>query len=105
MDRGHPAVAEGGCGPQRLFAVLRADSPGADEDWRMRLLHRLGIGADGRKADELAVERRRFTGPDFLHRAQILARQFPSMAEVHPHDFRLLAHPAHADAKQKTAAT
>src|SRR5215469_8116440 len=70
----------------------------------MGLLDRLRITAYRRKADEPALEGGFGFGPQLFHGTNVLARDRPSAAELHAHDFRLLHQPSRADPEEKTAA-
>jgi len=83
---------------------IRTDSTGADMDRRMGLAGGLGIALHWREFDELAVETGLWPGPQFLHRADILARDRPSPLEIDTHDLAFVTQPSGADAKNKASA-
>ena len=75
----------------------------AQEDGRVRLLHRLGIGPDAVEADELPVELRLLLGPDLLHGQHPLAHHPEARREGGPVMLDLLDVPAGAHAEEEAS--
>ncbi len=75
----------------------------ADDDRRVRLLHRLGPGHNRVEVDELAVVFGLGFRPDLLHRLDALAHQLGAALEGGAVVLHLLGIPADADAEQEAA--
>ncbi len=95
----------------RAPAVAIADRPScrlrpsaADQDRRMRLLHRFWPGHDLVKIDHVAVIFGLGLGPDLLHRLDPLAHQLEAGLGIGAVIFHLVGIPAAADAEQKAPA-
>src|SRR5438093_5654604 len=94
---GHPAVGV-------ADHALEDPRPAATEDdRRVRLLHRLGVGPHRAEVDHLAVVLRRVAGPDRLDRLGALAQELPAPGEVSHLVCHLLAVPAGAAPEDQTA--
>src|ERR1700730_18663288 len=84
--------------------AARGEAEGAaDDDRRMRLLHRLGPGHHRWKTDHLAVKFRLVLGPDLLHRLDLLAHLLRAGLVNGAVVFHLFGIPAAADAEQEAA--
>src|SRR6185295_19690339 len=76
----------------------------SDDDRRVRLLERLGIGPDLLESHEVALVARLALRPDRLHREDALAQQPPAALPRGAVVLHLLRVPAAADAEEHAAA-
>ena len=94
--------------PRRDGAAHGGAAVSADHDRRVRLLQRLGVGADVLEVDELAVEAGRAgAGPQLLDRAQVLVGDGAATGEVLGRQVErreLLLHPAQPRTEGEPAA-
>src|SRR5207253_7131762 len=93
-----PAVAEVDHAHERARAVA------AEQDGRVRLLHRLRPRPEGLEAHEVALEGRFVLGPDALHGEHALAQHAPALLEVGAVVLHLLGVPPAADAEEDAPA-
>src|SRR5438094_3572434 len=85
-------------------ARQRARALAAQQDGRVRLLHRLRPRPEGLEAHEAALEGRLVLGPDALHGEHALAQHAPALLEVGAVVLHLLGVPPAADAEEDAPA-
>src|SRR5438067_2107334 len=85
-------------------ARRRARAVAAEQDGRVRLLHRLRPRPEGLEAHEVALEGRLVLGPDALHGEHALAQHAPALLEVGAVILHLLGVPPAADAEEDAPA-
>ena len=111
MDVLNAALDEARRGDVRQPAVGPVDDPlarplgtRADQNRRVRLLHRLGDHVGLGDVDELAAVLGLVLGPHHLHRLDPLFGHLPAVGEAHAERFHLLGQPASADAEEEASA-
>src|SRR5579862_4957457 len=77
----------------------------AEDQRRMRLLHRLGIGPEAFDADGLAVIDGSVIAPQFLQQPDVFARARRAILEVHSDRLELLLEPSDSDTENEAPAT
>src|SRR5207247_2008204 len=107
----HPPLEVAGAHADREPAVAvidhareRARAVAAEQDGRVRLLHRLRPRPEGLEAHEVALEGRLVLGPDALHGEHALAQHAPALLEVGAVILHLLGVPPAADAEEDAPA-
>src|SRR5438094_4462336 len=107
----HPRLQVAGAHADREPAVAvvddareRARAVAAEQDGRVRLLHRLRPRPEGLEAHEVALEGRLVLGPDVLHGEHALAQHAPALLEVGAVVLHLLGVPPAADAEEDAPA-
>src|SRR5215472_9930229 len=93
-----PSVAERGRAAERGIALA------AEQDRRVRLLHRLRLEAQRPERERLALELGLRLCPEHLESARALARDCSAPGEVDPDCLEFLLEPACADAEHQASA-
>ena len=94
---GHPAISP------RHHATRHVGRGAADQDGRVRLLHRLGRRVDGREVDMPAVELAGFVSPQLFHGGDGFAGVADTLGEFDAEQLGFLPEPAGADAEEETS--